>query len=390
MTRSDTGQPADTRMMNIVHQALRRDLQRATTALEAATPPADRQRVAIADHIVWMMEALRAHHHSEDEGLYPVVRARRPDAADLLDQMDDAHQTIARTIDSVDAAASAYGATDVSSARAQLLGAVSELNEVLLPHLQREEDLVLPIASEALSDAEWQAIEHEHNVKPKSMAQLGREGHWLIDDASPEDRDTVLRLVPAVPRFVLLHGYGPIYRRQRDACWLPSAAAPRRVQKHGHNEVIVAANPDVVWNVVLDLERVGEWSHECRGCSFLDGATLAQPGAKFRGRNRQGIVRWGRVCEVLSTEDRELVWRTVPTALYPDSSIWRIRVTGVDGGTRLEQSFDVVRSPGFLDAVYATMIPAHRDRAEALTDDLRRLGELARTVSSTDRPVTAS
>jgi hypothetical protein len=246
----------------------------------------------------------------------------------------------------------------------------------------------MPIVSEVLSDAEWRAIEHEHNVKPKTLAQLGKEGHWLIDDASAEDRDTVLGLVPAVARFVLVHGYGRTYRRQRDACWRPSTAA-RRVQKRGRNEIVVAADPEAVWNVVLDVTRVGEWSHECLECSFLGGATRAEPGARFRGRNRQGILRWGRVCEVLSTEDRELVWRTVPTTIYPDSTVWRIRVTPTDGGTRLEQSFDVVRAPKVLDIVYATIAPAHRDRAAALTDDLRRLGELAIT-ASTERPVTAA
>jgi hypothetical protein len=380
--------------MNIVHQALRRDLERAMTALDASTPPADRQRVAIADHLGWMMEFLRAHHDSEDDGLYPVVRARRPDAADLLDQMDADHQEIARSIDSVDVAASVYGTTDQPSARNRLVLAIGELNEVLLPHLEREEELVLPIVSDALSHAEWQAMEHEQNVKSKPIVQLAKEGHWLIDDATAADRDTVLGLVSAVPRFVLLHGYGPIYRRQRNACWRPSTSAPRAVQKHGHNEVFVAADPEAVWKVVLDLTRVGEWSHECRGCSFLGGATRAEPGARFRGRNRQGAFRWGRVCEVLSTENRELAWRTVPTTLYPDSSVWRIRVTGTEGGTRLEQSFDVVRAPKLLDAVYATMVPAHRDRAAALTDDLRRLGELARTASpsstASTEPVTTA
>ena len=82
----------------------------------------------------------------------------------------------------------------------------------------------MPIVSDALTEAEWLAIEHEHNVKPKGIAQLGKEGHWLIDDASAEDRAKVLGLVPAVPRFVLLHGYGRSYRRRRDACWRPSAA----------------------------------------------------------------------------------------------------------------------------------------------------------------------
>ena len=258
---------------------------------------------------------------------------------------------------------------------------------VLLPHLQREEDEVMPVVSDALTDAEWRAIEHEHNVQPRGITQLAKEGHWLIDDANADNRATVLALLPTVPRFVLLRGYARSYRRQCEACWQPSAAA-HRVQKHGHNEVVVSADPDAAWDVVIDITRVGEWSHECTECAFLGNAERAEPGARFRGRNRQGIFRWGRVCEVVSTDDHTLVWRTVPTKLYPDSTVWRIRVTPSDGGTRIEQSFDVVRAPKLLDAIYATAIPAHRDRAAALTDDLRRLGELA--ASTTEEPVPAS
>lgn len=379
--RNDPDQPADTRMMNVVHQALRRDLDRATTALEATPPPGDRQRTAIAGHLDWMMAFLRAHHESEDEGLYPLVRQRRPDAADILDQMNDDHREIARSIEAVDTAASTYATSAGQPARAGLVAAIGELREVLLPHLRREEEQVMPIVSETLTESEWNAIEQEHNVKPKGITQLGKEGHWLIDGASADDRAKVLGLVPAVPRFVLLHGFGRSYRPQRDACWRPSAAR-RRVQKHGHTEVVVAAEPDAVWNVVADITRVGEWSHECVGCSLLGDATRAGPGVRFRGRNRQGVFRWGRVCEVVSIDDRELVWRTVPTTWYPDSTVWRIRVTPADGGTRLEQRFDVVRAPKVLDLVYATMVPAHRDRAAALTDDLRRLGGLALTTST--------
>jgi hypothetical protein len=53
------------------------------------------------------------------------------------------------------------------------------------------------------------------------------------------------------------------------------------------------------------------------------------------------------------------------------------------------QSFDVVRAPKVLDIIYARMVPAHRDRAAALTDDLRRLGDLAGT-ASTERPTTVA
>ena len=41
-----------------------------------------------------------------------------------------------------------------------------------------------------------------------------------------------------------------------------------------------------MWEVVRDVGRVGEWSHECTGIAWLGGATGAAPGARFRGRNR--------------------------------------------------------------------------------------------------------
>jgi hypothetical protein len=153
--------------------------------------------------------------------------------------------------------------------------------------------------------------------------------------------------------------------------------ARRRVQKSGRTEVAVAATPDQVMAVVADVTRVGEWSHECQGAAWLGGATKAAPGVQFRGRNRSGLVRWGRRCEIVTAGPRELVWRTVPTPLYPDSVEWAIRVRETEGGTTIEQTYRVLRIPALHDWVYGTVIPAHRDRSDALVEDLRRLGELA-------------
>lgn len=380
--------PADTRMMGIVHRALRRDLARAAATLGSTPPPDDRQRCAIATHVSWMLDFLHAHHEVEDRGLYPVVRERRPDAAALLDAMDEDHRAVAAQIDAVEAAAAAYGASDEPAVRDRLLEAIWALEAVLLPHLEREETEAMPIAAAAVTDAEWRAIEQEQSLDGKSLPQLAKEGHWLIDDASPEDRAAVLGLVPAVPRFVILHGFGRSYRRERDACWRPGSVQ-RRVQKRGVTEVVTPADPAAVWAVVVDVTRTGEWSHECTGCSWLGGATRAEPGARFRGRNRQRVFRWGRVCEVVSADGHELVWRTVPTTFYPDSTEWRIRVEPADGGgSRITQRFEVVKAPKLLDPIYATLVPNHRDRDAALQQDLRRLGELA--AFTTKRPAPAS
>ena len=101
-------------------------------------------------------------------------------------------------------------------------------------------------------------------------------------------------------------------------------------------------------------------------------------GGALRGTNKAGPWTWSRINEVLvSDEPNTFVWRTVPTRLFPDSSEWRIDLETVDDGTRITQSFQVVRAPAVLAALYAIVVPTHRDRSSGLTDDLRRLGELA-------------
>src|SRR4029453_14767788 len=161
------------------------------------------------------------------------------------------------------------------------------------------------------------------------------------------------------------------YRRLRAACW---GAPARRVQKSGRVEVVVPAGRAAVWEIVRDVIRVGEGSHEWVGAGGVDGAPGAVRGARFRGRNRSGLFRWGRVCEIVVAEPYELTWRTVPTVLYPDSTEWTIRLHEDEdsGGTRIEQAFRVVKAPRILDVIYATAIPNHRDRDEALAADLRR------------------
>lgn len=372
---SDPNAPADTNTMRIVHDAVRRDLDRARVVLTREPPPDAHQRAAIAAHLRWMMALLEAHHRSEDLGLYPLVRERDPSAAALLDDMARDHEAIAEAIEDVDRAAAINAEREERKA---LVDALARLTDVLLPHLRREEDETMPVVSRAITNAEWSDVEQRHNLDGKSMAQLGKEGHWLIDDASPEDRARVVGLVPPVQRAVLLYGFGPAYRRQARACWNPH---PRRVQHQGAIAVVVDAEIDAVWDVVRDPTRVGEWSHECVGAEWTGAITEARPGARFRGRNRQGLIRWGRLCEVVRAERHELVWRTVPTTLYPDSTEWALRLESVGSGTRIAQTFEVVKSSK-LEVVYATMVPAHRDRDEALKRDLERIGAAATVASS--------
>lgn len=143
-------------------------------------------------------------------------------------------------------------------------------------------------------------------------------------------------------------------------------------------EVIVDAPVEAVWRVITDVTRTREWSHECRQVAWLHGATQAAPGVRFRGRNRSGLLRWSRVCEVIEVDTpREIAWRTIPTTAFPDSTEWRIALEPAGSGTRIVQTYQVTRCPGWYEWVVARVNPTHIDRSGALTDDLRRIGATA-------------
>lgn len=158
------------------------------------------------------------------------------------------------------------------------------------------------------------------------------------------------------------------------------------IARTGRAVVVVDAPVEQVWAVVADVTRTGEWSHECRQVHWLNGATAAAPGARFRGRNRSGWLRWTRTCE-LTTVDRphELAWRTVGTLLFVDSTDWRIVLEPVGAGTRIVESYQVTRLPGWLDWLLTRVNPSHVDRNAALAEDLRRLGLLAATTRTPQR-----
>ena len=94
--KTEPSVPADTRMMGIVHSALRRDLTRAADALSRQPVPDDLQRVAIAQHMQALMGFLHLH-SGEDEWLWPTMRRLNPAASKVLDQMDADHWPSPRT-----------------------------------------------------------------------------------------------------------------------------------------------------------------------------------------------------------------------------------------------------------------------------------------------------
>lgn len=376
----DSSAPADTSMMTIVHNALRRDLVRARERLAAPAQVPPAQRRAIGEHLGWLMHFLHAHHESEDVGLYPFAIARaagRADLLEVLERMGTEHEGIAAGITGVEIAGSALAGDPSDAVAAAAVEAIDALSAVLLPHLAEEEREAMPIVSQLMTHGEWRTLEDGNNLDGKSKAQLGFEGHWLIDGVSGKDRAVVLGLVPPVVRFVLLHGFARRYRRHAARCWGSGDPLPRSIPMSASVSVDVDVDIDAVWAVVSDPTRVGEWSGECVRARWVRGADHAVPGARFRGRNVSGHVGWGRACEVDAVAPYEIVWHTVPSLAHPDKVTWWLRLERIGDRTRISQGYDATRVPRVLSFTYAVLVPNHRDRTEELKDDLRRLAAVA-------------
>jgi hemerythrin-like domain-containing protein len=211
--------PADTRIMGIVHEALKRDLRRVRAVVAASPEPGAAQREALGEHVVWMMRFLHAHHTSEDEGLWPLVRTRNPASAELLDGLEADHAVIAPAAGAVEACGAAYAGSDDETMRSDLVAALDRLVEVLVPHLDREVSDAMPVVSASITSREWDEVERRHTLRPKSVRVLAMQGHWLIEGIDQEGYEVVVQKVPRVVRWVIVHGFARAYRRQAAARW---------------------------------------------------------------------------------------------------------------------------------------------------------------------------
>ncbi len=104
----------------------------------------------------------------------------------------------------------------------------------------------------------------------------------------------------------------------------------------------IDAAPEVVWQLVADVTRMGEWSPECVRAEWEDGATGPAVGAHFHGYNRAGTYEWDASCVVAECEPGAVFAFEVPPD-DPMSTRWRFEFAPSGSGTTLTESFDAPR-----------------------------------------------
>ena len=123
-------------------------------------------------------------------------------------------------------------------------------------------------------------------------------------------------------------------------------------------EMVVAARPELVWDLVADVTRVGEWSPECIRATWLGEPGRPQPGARFTGHNRlPGGLEYEVTCVVTEADrPRAFAWVVLDDSGDParPSSSWRYWIDPLPGGgSRVRQRFTHGPGASYLRAVAA-------------------------------------
>ncbi len=111
----------------------------------------------------------------------------------------------------------------------------------------------------------------------------------------------------------------------------------RETSIRSHQEsVTVEASADLLYDLVSDITRTGEWSPVCRSCWWDDEAEAGQVGAWFTGRNELPHRTWETRSEVVTAErGREFAW-VVGGSLVR----WGFTLAPVETGTMLTESWE--------------------------------------------------
>ncbi|MFD9903115.1 hemerythrin domain-containing protein [Streptomyces sp. NPDC059063] len=198
MTNSITPPSADTASalpdltgIRLSHRAILVDIARLAALLseaDASTMPPARAG-AIATYVHRYNAAVRHHHRNEDDRLWPVIADAAGDAVDLSPYVGE-HDALDQLQDAADEAATHF-ADDPARHAPRLAVLLAEQRDLLIAHIDAEEQQLFPVIRRHVSGARYAAAEAEIRAStPPELASWMLP--WLWRYATADDR----RLLP--------------------------------------------------------------------------------------------------------------------------------------------------------------------------------------------------
>lgn len=196
----------DMSMMFAMHDALRRELvQVARIASRQDDSPGKRLRAALGWEL--FKKFLLVHHQTEDDTLWPALRARvagQPDRIAVADELEAEHSVIEPLLTAIDGAAA-----DPDYGYQRFGDIIDELTTRLTAHLTHEEADGLALIDASLTPQQWQHFAQVHGGRLGGDAPMYMP--WLLNGASPQMLDAVLDKFPPPLLTAYREQWGPGY-----------------------------------------------------------------------------------------------------------------------------------------------------------------------------------
>jgi len=195
-------EPINVRDMAIVHRLFRQAYEEAAQLVRAAPTPSPGRVTFLADHIDLTLKALHDHHEDEDTLLYPKLIERAPEQAPMTEQVEHEHQLITVALDAASAACAAWRERPSAETGEALAAALDHLNAVVQPHLDDEEQKVVPLAAVTLTQQEWDAM-GKAGMSKMPRRKRGIAAGMMLDALDEDDRAYMLKSIPAPMRMLM-------------------------------------------------------------------------------------------------------------------------------------------------------------------------------------------
>ena len=102
---------------------------------------------------------------------------------------------------------------------------------------------------------------------------------------------------------------------------------------------VFAATPERAYELISDLPRMGEFSPENTGGSWVKGATGPTVGAKFKGTNAKGKKKWSTDATVtIADPGKEFAFDV--TAAGMKVAGWGFAIEPAEGGAKVTHYWD--------------------------------------------------
>ena len=140
---------------------------------------------------------------------------------------------------------------------------------------------------------------------------------------------------------------------------------------HDSVSIEIAAPPEHVYALVSDITRMGDWSPECRSCTWVKGATGPAVGARFRARNkgRRGPSWFNTPVVTAAEPEREFAFNRSGPGI--GSYTWRYEFEPTENGTRVTESYNADRPVPKPMSKFTEFWTGSRDRDADLREGMK-------------------